>query len=105
MFSVKLKPVDLVNGCHPLTVIIISAANVFFCLFFPDERQDVQKKTFTKWVNSHLMKTKVPPVKDLFKDLQDGHKLLALLGVLTNKQLVSWLFFFIGWQWIVVTGQ
>lgn len=99
MFSVKLKPVDLVNGCHQLTVINNSAANVFSDFFFPDERQDVQKKTFTKWVNSHLMKTKVPPVKDLFKDLQDGHRLLALLGVLTNKQLVSWLFFVVVGSW------
>lgn len=27
-----------------------------FCLSFADERDRVQKKTFTKWVNKHLMK-------------------------------------------------
>ncbi|XP_055384433.1 dystrophin, isoforms A/C/F/G/H-like [Condylostylus longicornis] len=53
----------------------------------PDERQDIQKKTFTKWINSQLTKTKTPLVKDLFQDLRDGHRLLVLLGTLTNSQL------------------
>jgi hypothetical protein len=48
----------------------------------------VQKKTFTKWINSYLTKTETPPVKDLFVDLRDGHKLLALLEVLTNGKYV-----------------
>ncbi|XP_046806097.1 dystrophin, isoforms A/C/F/G/H isoform X5 [Lucilia cuprina] len=52
-----------------------------------DERQDIQKKTFTKWINSHLIKTQCTPVNDLFLDLRDGHRLLALLSVLTNTQL------------------
>ncbi|XP_065355051.1 dystrophin, isoforms A/C/F/G/H isoform X7 [Calliphora vicina] len=52
-----------------------------------DERQDIQKKTFTKWINSHLIKTQCAPVNDLFLDLRDGHRLLALLSVLTNTQL------------------
>jgi hypothetical protein len=32
--------------------------NLILCLFvcFPDERDKVQKKTFTKWINQHLMK-------------------------------------------------
>ncbi|TMW54019.1 hypothetical protein DOY81_000887, partial [Sarcophaga bullata] len=51
------------------------------------ERQDIQKKTFTKWINSHLIKTQCSPVNDLFLDLRDGHRLLALLSVLTNTQL------------------
>lgn len=53
-----------------------------------DERQDVQKKTFTKWINSQLSKTSSPLVTDLFEDLRDGHKLLALLEILTNKKYV-----------------
>uniref|UniRef100_A0A034V3U6 Dystrophin, isoforms A/C/F/G/H n=1 Tax=Bactrocera dorsalis TaxID=27457 RepID=A0A034V3U6_BACDO len=52
-----------------------------------DERQDIQKKTFTKWINSHLLKTQCTPVNDLFEDLRDGHRLLALLSVLTQSQL------------------
>lgn len=57
--------------------------------FALDERQDVQKKTFTKWINSQLAKTGSPLVTDLFVDLRDGHKLLALLEVLTNQKYVS----------------
>ncbi|XP_059621292.1 dystrophin, isoforms A/C/F/G/H isoform X2 [Phlebotomus argentipes] len=54
---------------------------------FIDERQDVQKKTFTKWINAHLSKTTCSPVADLFVDLRDGHRLLALLEVLTGERL------------------
>ncbi|XP_031638599.1 dystrophin, isoforms A/C/F/G/H isoform X4 [Contarinia nasturtii] len=53
---------------------------------FVDERQDVQKKTFTKWINSQLSKAEAPLVTDLFEDLRDGHKLLSLLEILTNKK-------------------
>ncbi|XP_039490404.1 dystrophin, isoforms A/C/F/G/H isoform X15 [Drosophila santomea] len=52
-----------------------------------DERQHIQKKTFTKWINSHLIDTQCTPVKDLFLDLRDGHRLLALLGTLTHTNL------------------
>lgn len=68
---------------------------VFFsvCLFYSlDERQDVQKKTFTKWINSQLSKTACPIVNDLFEDLRDGHKLLTLLEILTNQKYVSSIF-------------
>ncbi|XP_017141004.1 dystrophin, isoforms A/C/F/G/H isoform X19 [Drosophila miranda] len=52
-----------------------------------DERQHIQKKTFTKWINSHLSDTQCTPVKDLFMDLRDGHRLLALLSNLTQTQM------------------
>ncbi|XP_015038386.2 dystrophin, isoforms A/C/F/G/H isoform X9 [Drosophila pseudoobscura] len=52
-----------------------------------DERQHIQKKTFTKWINSHLSDTQCTPVKDLFIDLRDGHRLLALLSNLTQTQM------------------
>ncbi|XP_053728438.1 dystrophin isoform X6 [Synchiropus splendidus] len=53
-----------------------------------DEREDVQKKTFTKWVNSQLAKTAKPPVEDLFSDLCDGRRLLELLEGLVGHDLV-----------------
>ncbi|XP_035983743.1 dystrophin isoform X7 [Fundulus heteroclitus] len=53
-----------------------------------DEREDVQKKTFTKWVNIRLAKTGKPPVEDLFSDLCDGRRLLELLEGLIGHELV-----------------
>ncbi|XP_036218019.2 microtubule-actin cross-linking factor 1 isoform X19 [Bactrocera oleae] len=53
---------------------------------FKDERDAIQKKTFTKWVNKHLKKAK-RQVDDLFEDLRDGHNLLTLLEVLSNEHL------------------
>uniref|UniRef100_A0A3P8TBD4 Calponin-homology (CH) domain-containing protein n=1 Tax=Amphiprion percula TaxID=161767 RepID=A0A3P8TBD4_AMPPE len=48
----------------------------------------VQKRTFTKWINSHLAKHKPPlEVNDLFEDIKDGVKLLALLEVLSGQRL------------------
>nr|XP_024219602.1 plectin-like [Halyomorpha halys] len=51
-----------------------------------DERDAIQKKTFTKWVNKHLKKAH-RHVNDLFTDLQDGHNLISLLEVLSGEQL------------------
>ncbi|XP_075905519.1 dystrophin isoform X3 [Nelusetta ayraudi] len=53
-----------------------------------DEREDVQKKTFTKWVNSQLTKTRKPTVEDLFSDLCDGRRLLELLEGLVGHEQV-----------------
>ncbi|XP_077587652.1 nesprin-1 [Stigmatopora nigra] len=53
-----------------------------------DEQEAVQKRTFTKWINSHLAKHKPPlEVNDLFEDIKDGLKLLALLEVLSGQRL------------------
>ncbi|KAK9394882.1 Microtubule-actin cross-linking factor 1 [Crotalus adamanteus] len=51
-----------------------------------DERDRVQKKTFTKWVNKHLMKVR-KHVNDLYEDLRDGHNLISLLEVLSGIKL------------------
>jgi len=51
-----------------------------------DERDAIQKKTFTKWVNKHLKKAG-RNVRDLFEDLRDGHNLLSLLEVLSGEIL------------------
>lgn len=51
-----------------------------------DEREVVQKKTFTKWVNSNL--ARVPcRITDLYKDLRDGRMLIKLLEVLSGEML------------------
>ncbi|KAM6159891.1 spectrin beta chain, non-erythrocytic 2 isoform 2-T2 [Erethizon dorsatum] len=51
-----------------------------------DEREAVQKKTFTKWVNSHLARVTCR-VGDLYSDLRDGRNLLRLLEVLSGEML------------------
>ncbi|XP_072266284.1 dystonin [Pyxicephalus adspersus] len=51
-----------------------------------DERDKVQKKTFTKWINQHLMKVR-KHVGDLYEDLRDGHNLISLLEVLSGDTL------------------
>uniref|UniRef100_A0A3Q3WCC8 Calponin-homology (CH) domain-containing protein n=1 Tax=Mola mola TaxID=94237 RepID=A0A3Q3WCC8_MOLML len=56
--------------------------------FITYEQEAVQKRTFTKWINSHLAKCKPPlEVNDLFEDIKDGVKLLALLEVLSGQRL------------------
>ncbi|XP_063538770.1 uncharacterized protein LOC134748000 [Cydia strobilella] len=50
------------------------------------EREDVQKKTFAKWINSQLVKNGKALVTDLFADLRDGEVLLSLLEILTAQQ-------------------
>ena len=54
-----------------------------------DQRDAVQKKTFTKWINFHLSRREGLHVDDLFLDLRDGHLLLSLLEIFTNQILVS----------------
>ncbi|XP_071449100.1 microtubule-actin cross-linking factor 1, isoforms 1/2/3/4/5 isoform X30 [Hetaerina americana] len=79
---------------------------------FKDERDAIQKKTFTKWVNKHLKKhwkyvkaytclhvclespssaccspTASRHVNNLFEDLRDGHNLISLLEVLSAEHL------------------
>ncbi|KAK6304736.1 hypothetical protein J4Q44_G00253220 [Coregonus suidteri] len=59
-----------------------------FFQYLRDEQEAVQKRTFTKWINSHLTKCKPPlEVTDLFEDIKDGVKLLALLEVLSGQRL------------------
>nr|XP_043889514.1 plectin-like isoform X2 [Solea senegalensis] len=59
--------------------------------FIEDERDRVQKKTFTKWVNKHLIKHRRAEaqrhVTDLYEDLRDGHNLISLLEVLSGDTL------------------
>lgn len=78
-----------------------------------DERSKIQRKAFTKWINSHLSKvftyttqiflvwfgTKFYRLKkylqaglrvdDIFTDLQDGNKLLKLLEILSGDTVAT----------------
>lgn len=53
-----------------------------------DERESVQKKTFQKWVNSHLVRVGCR-INDLNVDMRDGKMLIKLLEVLSGERLVS----------------
>ncbi|KAM4541121.1 uncharacterized protein clmna [Fundulus diaphanus] len=53
------------------------------------EREVVQKRTFTRWMNLHLEKCDPPlQIQDLFQDIQDGHVLMALLEELSGCKLL-----------------
>ncbi|KAM7404126.1 hypothetical protein PAMA_004516 [Pampus argenteus] len=53
------------------------------------EREMVQKRTFTRWMNLHLEKCDPPiEVHDLFRDIQDGRILMALLEELSGCKLL-----------------
>ncbi|XP_069495183.1 dystrophin isoform X3 [Ambystoma mexicanum] len=52
-----------------------------------DEREDVQKKTFTKWINAQFAKLGKHQIEDLFNDLRDGRRLLELLEGLSSQRL------------------
>ncbi|XP_059484523.1 spectrin beta chain isoform X2 [Neocloeon triangulifer] len=51
-----------------------------------DERESVQKKTFQKWVNSHLVRVN-GRIGDLYVDMRDGKMLIKLLEVLSGERL------------------
>ncbi|XP_062863178.1 calmin-like [Trichomycterus rosablanca] len=53
------------------------------------EREVVQKRTFTRWMNLHLEKCNPPlVVQDLFRDIKDGRVLMALLEELSGSRLL-----------------
>ncbi|XP_069372536.1 plectin a isoform X29 [Paralichthys olivaceus] len=66
-------------------------AHLYSRMCCADERDRVQKKTFTKWVNKHLMKhwkgEAQRHITDLYEDLRDGHNLISLLEVLSGETL------------------
>ncbi|XP_056219440.1 nesprin-2-like [Seriola aureovittata] len=52
------------------------------------EHEQIQKRTFTNWINAQLAK-RCPPsfVSDLFSDLKDGSRLLDLLEVMSGQSM------------------
>ncbi len=67
-------------------IVIHYGKSVIWCGFL-DEREHVQKKTFTKWVNSHLVRVNCK-IQDLYADMRDGKMLIRLLEVLSGERLV-----------------
>ncbi|XP_061553245.1 spectrin beta chain, erythrocytic isoform X2 [Phycodurus eques] len=70
-----------------------SASNIYFNSILDgrfrqlqDEREAVQKKTFTKWVNSILSRLSCR-ICDLYLDLRDGRMLIKLLEILSGERL------------------
>lgn len=51
-----------------------------------EDRVDTQKKVYTKWVNSFLIKENME-VSDLFIDFADGIKLFKLLEILSGERI------------------
>lgn len=52
------------------------------------EQEQIQKRTFTNWINAQLAKRNPPScVSDLFADLSDGAVLLDLLEVITGMPM------------------
>ncbi|XP_067239735.1 nesprin-2-like isoform X9 [Chanodichthys erythropterus] len=52
------------------------------------EQEQIQKRTFTNWINAQLSKRSPPTtVKDLFLDLRDGTRLLDLLEVMSDQRM------------------
>uniref|UniRef100_A0A8B9J267 Plectin n=1 Tax=Amazona collaria TaxID=241587 RepID=A0A8B9J267_9PSIT len=74
-------------GCCAMVLPVVPRCRLSPSLCSPaDERDRVQKKTFTKWVNKHLIKAQ-RHVNDLYEDLRDGHNLISLLEVLSGDKL------------------
>ncbi|KAJ3590639.1 hypothetical protein NHX12_008589, partial [Muraenolepis orangiensis] len=84
--SIKLFPLrQLNNNNRPISSGLwdteCTSSKLFECSrirALADERDAVQKKTFTKWVNSHLSRVSCR-IADLYHDLQDGYMLTRLL--------------------------
>ena len=51
-----------------------------------EERPDIQKKVFGRWINAKLRSCDIF-VTDLYFDLQDGEILLDLISGLTDRDL------------------
>jgi len=76
----------------PISVLALDAADRRV-LKVADQRDAVQKKTFTKWMNYHLEKRSKMIVNDLYVDLRDGHLLLNLLEIFTQQMIVRKCFY------------
>ncbi|KAL4641828.1 hypothetical protein GN956_G10893 [Arapaima gigas] len=57
-------------------------------VFVAVEQQQIQKRTFTNWINAQLSRRNPPSmVLDLFTDLRDGTRLLDLVEVMSGHRM------------------
>ena len=87
--TVKLISKSFKSSFYRNIVVSCYLVEFLFLISFAAEREDVQKKTFTKWMNSQLSRARRPMIRDLVDDMRDGTQLLSLLEVLTGQVLVS----------------
>ena len=67
------------------------------------EREAVQKKTFTNWVNVHLSchgNGAVDPIKNLYTDFEDGRLLFKLIQNLSGDSVVCGVYCY-QFSWLV----
>ncbi|XP_014680848.1 PREDICTED: plectin-like, partial [Priapulus caudatus] len=87
----QVKSQERWDDGKPLSILALDPADRAV-LKIADERDAIQKKTFTKWVNKHLAKhwhyvQRRTEVTDLFEGLRDGRNLISLLEVLSGELL------------------
>ena len=63
---------------------------LYFYFYFKDEREDVQKKTFAKWINSQL--TKVSELVDICWVLHFVYSDFFIFETLPTLTIRSWSF-------------
>eukprot|EP00051_Salpingoeca_urceolata_P015618 m.203546 g.203546 ORF g.203546 m.203546 type:complete len:3713 (+) comp18455_c2_seq3:139-11277(+) len=53
------------------------------------EREDIQKRAFTRWINAHLSKIedRHVEIEELYRDLADGTRLIMLCEVISGESL------------------
>jgi hypothetical protein len=86
-FSVNIDDPDWILE-KPISIFALDQADRRV-LKVADQRDAVQKETFTKWINFHLAKRNGLHVDDLYLDLRDGQLLTSLLEIFTNQTMVS----------------
>ena len=57
-FSEKSYPINGFRELFKYLLDVLDCVHKLLYLFFSDERDAIQKKTFTKWVNKHLKKVR-----------------------------------------------
>jgi len=51
-----------------------------------DEKLEIQKKVFSRWINARIRPSSSRITTDLFFDLRDGHILLDLVSALSQHK-------------------